>query len=192
MSNLHASTLLPRSHPSLHTSSISHSTSHHSNITSLPSPRVLLRSHPTVLRLDVATRSVPRSLSSTVAAMLSRPLRAVVTDECPLSFAATLTLHMHIASRPAVRAAVVMRPAHASADRDRRRSRRRDQVRTRFASAVEQRCFQPWRLSVSWLVATPPRRGASALTAHQHAAGARRHAAITIASQHYIVSLTPQ
>ena len=97
-----------------------------------------------------------------------------------------------IASRPAVRAAVVMRPAHASADRGRRRSRRRDKVRTRFASAVEQRCFQPWRLSVSWLVATPPRRGASALTAHQHAAGARRHAAITIASQHYIVSLTPQ
>ena len=177
-------------HTHLHTSLPSH-TPPHVTLTSLPSPRVLLRSHPTVLRLDVATRSVPRSLSSTVAAMLSR----FSVRSSPRSAHSRSSLRSHficIASRPAVRAAVVMRPAHASADRGRRRSRRRDQVRTRFASAVEQRCFQPWRLSVSWLVATPPRRGASALTAHQHAAGARRHAAITIASQHYIVSLTPQ
>ena len=133
MSNLHASTLLPRSHPSLHTSL--HLTLHLTSLlTSLPSPRVLLRSHPTVLRLDVATRSVPRSLSSTVAAMLSRSLRAVVVtgahSRSPLRSHFICT-----ASRPAVRAAVVMRPAHASADRGRRRSRRRDQVRTRFASA---------------------------------------------------------
>jgi len=62
---------------SLYTSLPSHThTPPHITLTSLPSPRVLLRSHPTMLRLDVSTRSVPCSLSSTVVAMLSRSLRA--------------------------------------------------------------------------------------------------------------------
>ena len=188
MSNLHASTLLPRSHPSLHTSLPSH-TPPHVTLTSLPSPRVLLRSHPSAApgRRDTLSPSLTLRRGDALAFHSVR--------SSPRSAHSRSSLRSHficIASRPAVRAAVVMRPAHASADRGRRRSRRRDQVRTRFASAVEQRCFQPWRLSVSWLVATPPRRGASALTAHQHAAGARRHAAITIASQHDRVSLTPQ
>ena len=171
---------------------ISHSTSRHSNITPITSRPAALTSHSAAPgRRD--TLRAEQSLAHTHPSRRCSRVHSVRSS--PRSAHSRSSLRSHficIASRPAVRAAVVMRPAHASADRGRRRSRRRDQVRTRFASAVEQRCFQPWRLSVSWLVATPPRRGASALTAHQHAAGARRHAAITIASQHYIVSLTPQ
>ena len=118
MSNLHASTL-----PPLSTATLTRSTSlHHISISTL-------HSH---LALNITpTTSRPAALTS-LAHSHPSPSRG---DALALSFAATLTLHMHTASRAAVRAAVVMRPAHASADRGRRRSGRRDQVRARFASA---------------------------------------------------------
>ena len=107
MSNLHASTL-----PPLSTATLTRSTSlHHISISTL-------HSH---LALNITpTTSRPAALTSLAH---SHP------SPSPLRSHFICTLHR---GRPC---AVVMRPAHASADRGRRRSGRRDQVRARFASA---------------------------------------------------------